>query len=467
MSSEVVIDPLTRVEGVGKVKIDIKDGEVKDLQFSVMVSPRFFEFLLLKKPAEDAPRISERICGICYVNHHLVSVKAVEDAWGVEVPEVATILRRVINAGSFITSHALHLAFLALPDLLDLKERNFIGIAKKDPELAKIALQIHKYGNRVVTEIGGRVVHPVVAVPGGMTKGLTGESRYKLLTEGRVALRNVRKFADMMFILFEERENDPLEYMSERTNYMGLVSDGNYEIYHGPVRIKDTEGSIIHEFEPQEYRAYWEERSSDHSYTKIPYVKSKGYPEGVGRVGPLGRFNVIDGIRWSASKDYLETYDSIFGRPCDNTAAYNLARTVELVAAVEECLEYLSDDQIVSVDTRIPVKTVEGEGVGIVEAPRGLLMHNYKIDNNGLIEDVNIIAPTTFNHPNIENNLRQSAEAHVEDIVDEGRRDGALWRLEKIVRAYDPCLSCSVHMIKVDLTIDGEKVEGYPRGIKI
>lgn len=467
MSSEVVIDPLTRVEGVGKVKIDIEGGEVKDLQFSTLVSPRFFEFLLLNKPAEDAPRISERICGICYVNHHLVSVKAVEDAWGVEIPEVATLLRRLINAGSYVTSHALHLAFLALPDLLNLRERNFIGIMKQNPDLAKIALDIHKYGNTVVTEIGGRLVHPVAAVPGGMTKGLTGEARYKMLTGGRVALRNVKKVANLLFELYESREDDPQEYMSEKTNYMGLVSDGYYEIYHGPVRVKNAEGKTVHEFEPQEYRGYWEEISSDHSYTKIPFVKSMGYPDGVGRVGPLGRFNVMDGMRWPESKDYLEAYDDLFGRPCDDTAAYNLARAVELVAAVEECLEYLSDDRIVSMETRAPVKTVKGEGVGIVEAPRGLLLHNYRINQKGLIENVNIIAPTTFNHPNIEHNLKQSAEAHVGEIVDENKRDGALWRLEKIVRAYDPCLSCSVHMIKVDLTIDGEKVEGYPRRITI
>jgi len=467
MSSKVVIDPLTRVEGVGKVRIDLDGGEVKDLQFSTMVSPRFFEFLLLDKPAEDAPRISERICGICYVNHHLVSVKAVEDAWGVEIPEVATILRRLMNAGSFVTSHALHLAFLALPDLLDLKERNFIGIMKQNPELAKIALEIHKYGNRVVTEIGGRVVHPVAAVPGGMTKGLTGEARYKMLTEGRVALRNVKKVADLVFDLYEKREDDPLEYMSEKTNYMGLVSGGSYEIYHGPVRIKDIEGRIAHEFDPPEYRDYWEERSCDHSFTKIPFVKSMGYPNGVGRVGPLGRFNVMDGVRWPASRDYLKAYDDLFGRPSDDTAAYNLARAVELVAAIEECLEYLSDDRIVSMETRAPVKTVEGEGVGIVEAPRGLLLHNYRINQKGLIENVNIIAPTTFNHPSIEHNLRQSAEAHIDDIVDEKKRDEALWRLEKIVRAYDPCLSCSVHTINVDLTIDGEKVEGPPRRIVI
>jgi F420-non-reducing hydrogenase large subunit len=466
MSGTLVIDPLTRIEGVGRVKIDVEGGAVKDLQFSTMVSPRFFEYLLLNKPAEEAPRISERICGICYVNHHLVSVKAVEDAWSVEVPQVATMLRRLINAGSFVTSHSLHLAFLALPDLMDLKDRSFIGVAKADPDLAKIALQIHEYGNRVVTEIGGRLVHPVTAVPGGMTKGLTGEARYKLLTEGRIALNNAKRCADFILGLYERRRDDPLEYMTDKTNYMGLVRDGGHELYHGNVRVKGPDGGLLHEFEPHDYRKYWEEKASDHSYTKIPYLKSKGYPEGVGRVGPLARFNVMDSLPWPESKEYLNAYDEIFGRPCDDAAAYHLARAVELVSAVEECIQNLSDDQIVSQETRVPVKMREGEGVGIVEAPRGLLLHNYRVDGNGLLKYVNIIAPTTFNHPIIERNLRRSAEAHVKEFTDAKRRDAALWRLEKIVRAYDPCLSCSVHMIDVDLTVDGKAVETVPGGPK-
>lgn len=467
MRETISIDPLTRVEGAGRVMVDVEDREVRDLRFSVMVSPRFFEFLLLNKPAEDAPRISERICGICYVSHHLVSVKAVEDAWGVEVPEAATLLRRVMNAGGFVTSHALHLAFLALPDLMNLKERNFLGIAREDPELAKMALGIHEYGNRVVTEIGGRLVHPVAAVPGGMTKGLTGEARYKLLTEGRRALSSARKLADFVFKVIEDQRESLSEYMEEKTNYMGLVNDGDYEIYHGPVRVRERDGGPIHEFTPQDYRAHWEERTSDHSYTKIPYLKSKGYPEGVSRVGPLARFNVIDSIPWPRAEDYLKAYEGLFDRPCDETAAYNLARAVELVAAVEECIEGLSDDRIVSMDTRIPVEARAGEGVGIVEAPRGLLLHNYRVDGDGLLKYVNIIAPTTFNHPSIERNLRSAAEAHVEELVDEDSRDGALWRLEKIVRAYDPCLSCSVHTIDVDLTIDGEPVDTREGGATI
>ena len=453
--TKVTIEQLTRLEGNAKVSIDVEGGVLKDLQFKVMTGPRFFEHLLLNKPAEEAPRISERICGICYANHHLVSVKTIEDAWDITPPPVANILRRTLNAASFVTSHALHLAFLALPDLMELPVRNFIGIMEANPELANMAVRLHEYGNKVVQEIGGRVVQVVTAVPGGMTRGLTGDSRYRLLRESRAVLSDAQKVVEAIFNLFESREKDPAEYAGLKTKYMGLVSDGNYEIFDGILRIKDSNGDKIVEFEPQVYREHFEETSSDHSFTKLPYMKSVGFPDGVVRVGPLARTNVIDGYKWPLSKRYQEWYESIFPKFCHDTGAYNLARTVEFVAALEEVVEGLSDLAITSGNTRIPVKAKAGVGVGVVEAPRGVLLHNYTTDEKGIIKKVNIIAPTTFNHPNIENNLRNWADQNTEKISNESTRDESLWSLEKIVRAYDPCLSCSVHMVEVKLKIDG------------
>jgi len=456
--TKVTIEQLTRLEGNAKVSIDVEGGTLKDLQFKVMTGPRFFEHLLLNKPAEEAPRISERICGICYANHHLVSVKAVEDAWGVTPPPVANILRRTLNAASFVTSHALHLAFLALPDLMELPARNFIGIMEANPELANMAVKLHEYGNKVVQEIGGRVVHVITAVPGGMTRGLTGDSRYRLLRESRAVLSDAQKVVEAIFNLFESREKDPAEYAGLKTKYMGLVSEGNYEIFDGSVRVKDSKGDIIVEFKPQDYREHFEETSSDHSFTKLPYMKAEGFPDGVVRVGPLARTNIIDGYKWPLARRYQEWYESIYPKFCHDTGAYNLTRTVEFVAALEEVVEGLSDLSITSGNTRIPVKAKAGVGVGIVEAPRGVLLHNYTTDEKGIIKKVNIIAPTTFNHPNIENNLRNWADQNAEKISNEATRDESLWSLEKIVRAYDPCLSCSVHMVEVKLKIDGVEI---------
>ncbi len=456
--TKVTIEQLTRLEGNAKVSIDVEGGVLKDLQLNIITGPRFFEHLLLNKPAEEAPRISERICGICYANHHLVSVKTVEDAWGVTPPPVANVLRRTLNAASFVTSHALHLAFLALPDLMDLPARNFIGIMEANPDLANMAIRLHEYGNKVVKEIGGRVVHVITAVPGGMTRGLTGDSRYRLLRESRAILSDAQNVVEAIFSIFESREKDPTEYAGLETSYMGLNNGGNYEIYDGPVRVKNAKGENIVEFKPQDYRKYFEETSSEHSFTKLPYLKSKGFPDGVVRVGPLARTNVIDGYKWPLAKRYQEWYESIYPKFCHDTGAYNLARTVEFAAALEEVIEGLSDLSITSDNTRVPVKAKAGVGVGIVEAPRGILLHNYTTDEKGIITNVNIIAPTTFNHPNIENNLRNWAENNAEKISNEATRDESLWSLEKIVRAYDPCLSCSVHMVELKLKIDGVEI---------
>ena len=458
MTETITINPLTRLEGTGKVKIEVENGALKDLQLSVAVGPRFFEYLLTNKQAEDAPRISERICGICYVNHHLVAVKAVEDAWGVQVPEVATLLRRTLNAASFVTSHALHLAFLALPDLIPITNRNVIGVADANPELANAAMQLHEYGNRVVTEIGGRLVHVVTSVPGGQTKGLTGEARYKLLREGRIALTNVRKIADAFFSIYEKRADDPTEYMGVETPYMGLVAkNGEYELYDGDIRVKNGEGVQLLQFPAQEYYKRLEETTSGHSFTKIQYLKDMGPIGGLMRVGPLARINVIDKMQWGTAAEYLKRYEKIFRRPTDDTAAYNLARTVELVASVDEVLNGLGNNAIMNERTREPVKAKAGAGYAFVEAPRGLLFHGYEIDEKGIIKAANIVAPTTFNHKSIENNLRCWAEAHVRSFENKATRQDAMWGIEKIVRAYDPCLSCSVHMVEIDLTVDGEK----------
>jgi len=317
---------------------------------------------------------------------------------------------------------------------------------------------LHEYGNRVVTEIGGRLVHVVTSVPGGQTKGLTGEARYKLLREGRVALTNVRKIADAFFSIYEKRADDPSEYMGVETPYMGLVSkNGEYELYDGDIRVKNGEGVQLFQFPAQEYYKRLEETTSDHSFTKIQYLKDMGPIGGLMRVGPLARINVIDRMQWGTAAEYLKRYEKIFRRPTDDTAAYNLARTVELVASVDEVLSDLGNDVIMTERTREPVKAKAGAGYAFVEAPRGLLFHSYEIDEKGIIKTANIVAPTTFNHKSIENNLKRWAGAHAGAFEKKETRQEAVWGIEKIVRAYDPCLSCSVHMVEVDLTVDGEK----------
>ncbi|MHA2394764.1 MAG: nickel-dependent hydrogenase large subunit [Promethearchaeota archaeon] len=222
MNQNFEIDPLTRIEGLGKIKVDIKDGELHDLKFQVTVAPRFFEYLLKGKRVEEAPRISQRICGICYVNHHLVSVKAIEDAWGIEVPDTAEKLRRLMNAGGIITSHALHSVFLAMPDLAGLpaENRNFLALIAKYPDIGKAAMKIHAFGNKVVEATGGRIVHVVTSVPGGQTLSLKEQRKNELLYEAKEILELVKVYGDFAFTLFENDTPVCNQYPSMDTNFM-------------------------------------------------------------------------------------------------------------------------------------------------------------------------------------------------------------------------------------------------------
>jgi F420-non-reducing hydrogenase large subunit len=457
---EVTVDPLTRIEGLGRIRLEVEDGALKDLKFQIMVAPRFYEYLLTGKPVEEAPRISQRICGICYTSHHLVSVKAIEDAWDVEPPETAVLLRRSMNAGGFVTSHSLHNAFLALPDLVDLpaNARNFVALLGKYPELGKIAVKIHAYGNKVVEATGGRVVHVVTSVPGGQTSGLSEQRRDELVEDGEETLELCTKLADFEVDLYERDLPYCEQYPRVETNFMALVNGMDYDVYDGDCRIISGDGAQLARFKPHDYLDYIEEAVWEHSSTKVPHYKPQGV-ESILRVGPLSRLNVSEVMPFPVAEEYLNTYLKIFPRPCTQVQAYNLARIPELIAGVEEVLMMLKDDRILSEKTRIPVKSKAGVGAAMIEAPRGTLMHNYEIDERGLLRWVNIIAPTTFNHPLIQQDLYKSASEYAHEFEDEKTRSDACWRLEKIVRAYDPCTSCSVHSLDVDLIVDGRRIE--------
>jgi len=460
--TKVEIDPLTRIEGMGKIKVEVENNELKDLKFQVTVAPRFFEYLLTGKRAEEAPRLTQRICGICYVSHHLASVKAIENAWGVTPTETAVKLRRLMNAGGYVTSHSLHSAFLAVPDLVGLPAdgRNFIALMGKYPEIGKAALKIHAYGNKVVEASGGRIVQVVTSVPGGQTLALKEERRRELLEEGKEVLELIKVYADWVFDFFEKDAPICSQFPDLETNFMGLVNgpDDHYDVYDGKGRIISGTGKEVAKFDTNYYYNHIQEAVWEHSSTKVPYYK----PEGVNgnlRVGPLARLNVASKLPWPVANEYEERYLKLFPRPCLQVQAFNLARIPELIAGQEEVLQMLEDPQITDTDIRKPVKSRSGEGATFIEAPRGVLTHHYVIDEKGLIRYANIMAPTTYNHPLIQHDLYENAKIYASEFADEKKRAEACWRLEKIVRAYDPCTSCSVHMVDFDLKVDGQWVE--------
>jgi F420-non-reducing hydrogenase large subunit len=458
----VVIDPLTRIEGMGKIKVEVQNNELKDLKFQITVAPRFFEYLVTGKRAEEAPRLTQRICGICYVSHHLASVKAIENAWEVTPPETAIKLRRLMNAGGFVTSHSLHSAFLAIPDLIGLPadSRNFIALMSEFPEIGKAALKIHAYGNKVVEATGGRIVQVVTSVPGGQTLALKEQRRKELLNEGKEVLNLMKVYADWVFDIYEEDRLVCSQFPDVETNFMALVNgpDGHYDIYDGDARILSGTGKEVAKFNTNYYYNYIQEAVWTHSSTKVPYYKPQGV-SGTLRVGPLARLNVASKLPWPVAREYEQRFLEIFPRTCLQVQGFNLARIPELIAGQEEVLEMLEDPKITNENIRIPVKSRGGEGASFVEAPRGVLTHHYVINDNGLITYANIMAPTTYNHPLIQQDLYENAKIYASEFADEDKRADACWRLEKIVRCYDPCTSCSVHMVDFDIKVDGKYVE--------
>lgn len=444
---ELTIEPVTRIEGHSRVTILVDEKKVKGARFNIVESPRFFEKLLEGKFAEEAPRITQRICGVCPVAHHLASVKAVEAAWDCSPSESAVKLRRFMLVGQMINSHSLHLGFLALPDLLDIDDRSILGVARKDPKLASSIFKLNRFGLQITEAVGGRAVHPVCAVPGGMSKPLDGEQRDQLLAAGKECVDMARELADLVDETVDSKK-ELVECLNlSKTRYVSLNRNGEYELYDGKVAVLEPSGKKEVEFEPKNYSDHIAEKAFPHSYAKHPYLRRFGYPTGIYRVGPLARLNVATRLKASKVAEYAESYAEKFGRPAHNTFAYDFARAIELVYMVEKALDMLGDPAIERDDVFTSPHPRAGLGVGIVEAPRGILVHDYQTDGDGLITKANIISPTTHNAPLIESEtlcLASNLFPHM--ATDEHKM---LSRIEILIRAYDPCLTCATHFVEL------------------
>lgn len=441
------IEPVTRIEGHMAITLLVKKNRVKDLQVNIIESPRLFEKFMEGKPAEEAVRIAERICGICYVAHGLASAKAVESAWNINPPETAIKLRRLIHVGGFIQSHTLHLAFLALPDIVDVennKGEGAIGLVKKYPDLCKKAILLREFGQEITKAVGGRPIHPSGIIPGGVSKPLSAETRGKLLKMGKKALNSAIEFVDFLFKLYE-KHNLLNTYPEDPTYYMGLLRNGLHEIYDGNLYIMSPKGDIVNIFNGAKYMDYIVERTSPHSFVKYPLLKTNN---GRYRVGTLARINLSEKIGTPIADEYLAKLRDMVGRPSHNVGVYNLARAIEIIASIEKALELLEDKEILNKDVRVEVKPKAGIGVGVVEAPRGILIHHYEIDSKGLLKRVNLIVATQQNIPSLEKELFQVAN----ELLSKGEKLTDIEKkLETIVRTYDPCISCATHMVVLKL----------------
>ncbi len=457
---EIEISPVTRIEGHAKITVQLDDtGNVADAHFHVM-EIRGFEKFLEGAAVEEAPRITPRICGICQTAHHLSAAKATDEIFGLEPPQTAQRLRELMLLGQYIHSHSLHFYFLAAPDLVmgpesDPVLRNVLGIIKNNPDLAMMAINTRKIGQEITAKVGGKPISPVTAIPGGQSKGLTAEDRDQLLTKVNEAIGLIEQGLDSVKPMFDQY-SEAIEVLGPvESSFGALTNSGSLEFYDGPVKIIDKDGGPIHEFEASDYLDYIEEKVQPWSYLKFPYLKQIGFPEGNYRVGPLARLNVVDNVPTEKAADLFAEYKEKYGI-AQNALLYHYARLIELMYAAEKSLQILEDDVIIGTDIRNPLleplmskeeAKESGEtkrGVGLIEAPRGILLHDYETDGAGYINRANLIVATGQNNLSMDMGVRETAKQMIKgEEVSEGLKN----KLEMIIRAYDPCLSCATHTI--------------------
>ncbi len=417
------IEPVTRLEGHGEVTLTLsKTGTVKDVQFNV-TSTRFFEKILEGRFAEEAPIVSPRICGICPTPHHLASVKAVEAAWDIVPPPAAVKVRRLMLNAKQVSSHGLHFYALAAPDFVagpfgSPALRNVAAIIKALPEVGKTAIRVMQFGQELVGATGGRAVHSVTAVPGGLLNPFSEQKRDEFLKR----VESIKEAGIGTLELVEKLVDDYSDLITRvavvPTYYVGLHNSGDLEIYDGPLRVMSPQGEIVAEFKPKDYKKYFGEYVSDHSYVSCAFYLPAGYPEGIWRAGPLARCNIADKMSTPLAQKALERMRARLGRTIHATFAYHWARVIELVQAIEEIEQLLNDPQIVSTDVKLSTVTPKkGTGVGIVEAPRGTLVHHYATDEKGIITRANLIVSTNNNVAAIEKSLFDAARGLLEEQI--------------------------------------------------
>ncbi|NLZ30851.1 MAG: Ni/Fe hydrogenase subunit alpha [Methanomicrobiales archaeon] len=440
---EITISPVTRVEGHANVKIFLNEqGAVDSAHFQV-VELRGFEKFLIGAAIEEAPRITPRICGICPSAHHLAAAKATDQIFGTEPPATGKRLRELLNIGQFIHSHALHFFMLAAPDFIlgydaPAEERNVIGLARHSPEIAKKAITVRKFGQRLTEAVGGKPIHPANALPGGMSMPLTEGKKAELVTMADEALTIAREGWDLARGLLDGVDTS---VGAVETGFLGMTRHGIHSTYEGPVAVLGPDGGRVGSFTGKDYTDFIEEYSEDWSYLKFSRFKGGGYY----RVGPLARLNVVEKMGMEHADAALTEYRQRFGTVAQATFAYHLARYIEFLASCERAVDLLSSPGITGSDVRVPVgQVVNRRGIGIIEAPRGTLIHDYTVSESGLIERCNLIVATCQNNYAIDRGVEDMARR----VVENGSlTEGAANRIEMIIRAYDPCISCATHAI--------------------
>jgi NAD-reducing hydrogenase large subunit len=449
MGRRIVIDPVSRIEGHAKITIQLgDDGRVADARFHV-TEFRGFERFCVGRPFWEMAGISARICGICPVSHLLASARAGDAILAVRVPPAAEKLRRLMNLGQIIQSHALSFFHLSAPDLImgwdsEPAKRNVFGLMDAAPDLARGGIRLRQFGQEVIESLGGRKIHPAWAVPGGVREPLPAERRAHLRARLPEARATVQSAIALFKKMLDAHQDDVQTFGNFPSLFLGLVTPtGEWEHHEGALRFVDSEGKIVaDQVDPARYAEFIGESVEHDSYLKSPYFKPLGFEQGVYRVGPLARLNVCARIGSPLADAELTEYRQRGGRIVAGSFFYHYARLIEILAATEHMERILNDEDVTSVRLRASAGINRLTGIGWSEAPRGTLFHHYDVDENGLLLKVNLIIATGQNNLAMNRTVTQIARKHISgpEIP-----EGILNRVEAGIRAFDPCLSCSTH----------------------
>ena len=475
VAQKITIEPVTRIEGHAKVTIHLDDSGKVDHAYLHINEFRGFEKFCEGRMVFEMPLITPRICGICPVSHHLAAAKAADETLGCPPPRPAVLLRELMHMGQVIQSHGMHFFELAGPDLLlgfdaDPAIRNVVGIIQANPELAGKAINLRKFGQEIISILGGRRIHPNFAIPGGVNRALTIADRDKILANLDESIKTIQTGIAIMKDWAQRNAEDIAKFAPLKSGYFGLVTPNNsLELYDGDVRLVDVNGEQLEKFDGRNYLDYIAEHVENWSYLKFPYYKKLGWPNGVYRVGPLGRLNASDQIDTPLANKEHKIWKSInAGRPVENTLYYHYARLIETLFAAERVSIILSDPDVLSTDILNTRQNFQGVGVGVIEAPRGTLFHHYWANERGQLERVNLIVATGHNNWAMSTAVDSVAKTY---ITGPNITEGMLNRVEAAVRAHDPCLSCSTHavgqmpMVVEIFDAEGNLVQSVSRGV--
>jgi len=474
MSQTITIDPVTRLEGHGKITLKTNDaGEVTEAYFSV-TQVRGFEKFCEGRPYYEMPGLMARICGICPVSHLIASAKACEAIMSIEIPPTAAKLRRALNLAQTIQSHALSFFYLASPDLLlgmdaDPADRNIFGVAKADSKLGLAGIGLRRFGQHIIELLGRKRIHPGWVVPGGVTEPLEAAKRDEILGLIPEAYANI-KLALEWYKRITDRFRDEAEHFANFPGaFLGMVGDdGGLEFTDGKLRLIDAEGNILlDKLQAAQFDQYFGEAVEPFSYMKFPYYKPLGYPDGAYRVGPLARLNIASHAGTPLADLELKEFKQLANGPVLGSFYYHHARLIDILHGIEVIEQIFSDPTILDKHVRATAGVNRLEGSGVAEAPRGTLMHHYKVNENGQMVWANLVIATGQNNNAMNRGVLQTAQRYVKG---DKLEDGMLNRVEAVIRTFDPCLSCSTHaygqmpLIIELLAPDGERLDEIRRG---